>query len=179
MRDDDDRPDGGVMVAARPSSRAATLVGPVTFPETTTFSDRRMVSRLRAFVKVGRDGSARLSDDAFTAGLAAQKHLLRGLFTADGVVTNDSVELRSESAGLLADVQLVLLGFGVKSRRAGGALRVDPSTLHAFARHVQLLPGRKLDALAELIARSGPQAVESLDRFASLTPLGSASRCST
>ena len=139
---------------------------------TMTFSDRRMVSRLRAFVKVGRDGSARLSDDAFTAGLAAQKHLLRGLFTADGAVTADSVELRSESAGLLADVQLVLLGFGVKSRRAGGVLRVEPTTLHAFARHVQLLPGAKLDALAALVSRSGPQAGESLDRFASLTPLG-------
>ena len=164
---EDDRFDGGVGgvggVATMVSAPAA---------RTMTFSDRRMVSRLRAFVKVGRDGSARLSDDAFTAGLAAQKHLLRGLFTADGVVTADSVELRSESAGLLADVQLVLLGFGVKSRRAGGVLRVEPSTLHAFARHVQLLPGRKLDVLAELISRSGPQAGESLDRFASLTPLG-------
>ena len=35
----------------------------------------------------------RLSDDTFTAGLAAQKHLLRGLFTADGTVVGSSVVL--------------------------------------------------------------------------------------
>jgi ribonucleoside-diphosphate reductase alpha chain len=81
---------------------------------TLTFTNRRLISRLKAFVRT-EAGRRRLSDEAFTAGLAAQKHLLRALFTADAVVTNNTLELRSESLGLLQDVQLILLGFGVQS----------------------------------------------------------------
>jgi len=61
------------------------------------------------------NGQKRLSDDAFTAGLAAQKHLLRALFSADGQIARNSIELTSASQGLLQDVQLILLGFGVAS----------------------------------------------------------------
>jgi hypothetical protein len=48
-------------------------------------------------------------------GLAAQKHLLRAMFTADARLTHNSLELASDSRGLLEDVQLILLGFGVQS----------------------------------------------------------------
>jgi ribonucleotide reductase alpha subunit len=74
---------------------------------------RRLMSRLKAFIKCDGTGR-RLSDEAFTAGLAAQRHLLRGLFTADGIV-DDTLELTGPTAELLKDVQLILLGFGVKS----------------------------------------------------------------
>ncbi len=101
---------------------AEMIDGPAGEPEvsgdsntiTTTLTNRRLISRLRAFVKL-ENGQKRLSDDAFTAGLAAQKHLLRALFTADGRIHANSLELLSSSAGLLADVQLILLGFGVQS----------------------------------------------------------------
>ena len=85
-------------------------------PSTATLTNRRLISRLKAFVR-NEPGSThrRLSDEAFTAGLAAQKHFLRALFTADGVVAGDSFELVSASRGLLEDVQLILLGFGVQS----------------------------------------------------------------
>ncbi len=82
---------------------------------TAALTNRRLLSRLRAYVKHD-GGQCRLSDDAFTAGLAAQKHLLRALFTADGVVANGTLELINDSIGLLQDVQLVLLGFGVQSK---------------------------------------------------------------
>ncbi len=153
---------GGTMVATREVAA--------------TFTDRRMLSRLGAFIRTDRANGRtvqRLSDDAFTAGLAAQKHLLRGLFTADGLVTDRTITLPHVSAPLLADVQLLLLGFGVKSSRTADALEIDPSSLHHFARHVALLPGAKLDALADLIGRSPvQQAARQTDRFASLAPLG-------
>src|SRR5687767_8983410 len=81
---------------------------------TATFTNRRLLSRLSAFVRI-ENGLRRLSDEAFTAGLAAQKHVLRALFTADANVRKNTVELASESLGLLQDVQLILLGFGVQS----------------------------------------------------------------
>jgi ribonucleoside-diphosphate reductase alpha chain len=81
---------------------------------TATVTNRRILSRLKAFVRVV-DGVARLSDEAFTAGLAAQRHLLRSLCSADANVSNGTIELTSSSRGLLEDVQLLLLGFGVKS----------------------------------------------------------------
>jgi ribonucleoside-diphosphate reductase alpha chain len=83
-----------------------TLTAPVTH--------RRLISRMNAFIR-NETGQRRLSDEAFTAGLAAQKHLLRGLFTADAVVSSSGLELYNQSRGLLQDLQLILLGFGVQS----------------------------------------------------------------
>ena len=84
---------------------------------TTAVTNKRLLSRLRAFVRAepGPRHARRLADEAFTAGLAAQKHLLRALFTADAVFTHNTIELRSDSPGLLEDVQLLLLGFGIQS----------------------------------------------------------------
>ena len=150
-------------------------------PETETLvrsDDRRMLGRLGAFIKTPLAGGRRLSGDAFTAGLAAQKHLLRGLFTADGIVTNETVGLRSPRLGLLQDVQLLLLGFGVRAVVTGGdgdaVLRVDPRCLKLFARHVGLLPGDKLDALSTIVHQS-PESrdrCDNWDRIAGLHPVG-------
>jgi ribonucleoside-diphosphate reductase alpha chain len=79
----------------------------------TTLTNRRLLSRLRAFVR-SDNGARRLGDEAFTAGLAAQRHFLRGLFTADAQIRNNSLELHGHP-DLLEDVQLILLGFGIKS----------------------------------------------------------------
>jgi len=81
---------------------------------TATSTNRRLLSRLGAFLRV-EGGRARLGDDAFTAGLPAQRHMLRSLFTADAHITDDNAELPSASFGLLEDVQLLLLGFGIQS----------------------------------------------------------------
>lgn len=71
----------------------------------------------------------RLSDQIFNLTLGQQRYILQGLFTADGTVANYGgkshyVSLDSTSSQLLKDVQLLLLGFGIKSklysnRRAG------------------------------------------------------------
>ena len=52
--------------------------------------------------------------------LAAQRHLLRALFTADADISYGTLELRSDSLGLLQDVQLILLGFGIQTSRIDG-----------------------------------------------------------
>jgi ribonucleoside-diphosphate reductase alpha chain len=71
----------------------------------------------------------RISDQIFALPLGAQKYVLQGLFTSDGTVANygeksQYVALDSCSLLLLKDVQIMLLGFGIKSklyknRRAG------------------------------------------------------------
>jgi ribonucleoside-diphosphate reductase alpha chain len=90
---------------------------------TATLTNRRLISRLKAFCRA-EAGNARLSDEAFTAGLAAQRHLLRGLFSADATISNNTIELTSGNRGLLEDVQVILLGFGIKSEvfSVGGEL---------------------------------------------------------
>ncbi len=70
-----------------------------------------------------------LSNQMFNLSLGGQKYVLQGLFTADGTVANygeksQYVALDSTSLQLLKDVQMMLLGFGIKSkiymnRRAG------------------------------------------------------------
>ncbi|MDO8509098.1 MAG: LAGLIDADG family homing endonuclease [Nanoarchaeota archaeon] len=70
-----------------------------------------------------------ISEHIFNLPLGEQKYILQGLFTADGTVANygekaQYVSLDSTSLQLLKDVQILLLGFGIKSklyknRRAG------------------------------------------------------------
>ncbi|HEX4123814.1 MAG TPA: LAGLIDADG family homing endonuclease, partial [Tepidisphaeraceae bacterium] len=86
---------------------------------TASFTNRRLISRLRAYVR-NDSGRAGLSDEAFTAGLAAQKHLLRALFSADGSIDGGTLSLHSASQALLEDVQLILLGFGIQSALSSG-----------------------------------------------------------
>ncbi len=175
-----------------------------------TLTNRRLLSRLKAFLRFDA-GRRRLGDDVFTGGLAAQKHLLRAVHGGRAVV-NNTLQLTSDNKGLLEDLQLLLLGFGIQSgitddagsdgligdggaaatsggeplrsccpidrphtsslpwlrvaRRAcavgwpgpvrsrGDAesrrhgLRIDPGSLRSFAKHVGLLPGKKLEQLA-------------------------------
>jgi ribonucleoside-diphosphate reductase alpha chain len=143
---------------------------------TFTLANRRLISRLSAFVR-SEEGSRRLGDEAFTAGLAAQKHLLRALFTADAEIVNGTLELRSGSAAMLSDVQLLLLGFGVQSTRMnpregraaqagrldeeGGTLRVLTSSLRAFGKHIGLLPGKKAEQLAQAMEFAIGQSTDS------------------
>lgn len=70
-----------------------------------------------------------ISDKIFGLTLGEQRYVLQGLFTADGTVANygeksQYVALDSTSLRLVKDVQMMLLGFGIKSklyknRRAG------------------------------------------------------------
>ena len=181
---------------------------------TAILTNRRLLSRLKAFVRT-ENGMRRLSDEAFTAGLPAQRHMFRALFTADGVVANGSIELMSDSRTLLEDVQLILLGFGVQSildlqprsqnseRSEGGAfargglpdhrvgpmssesrpargnaairrhgLRIDSGSLRSFAKYLGLLPGRKLEQLAQAVSHSINAQSCNWDRVASFTLVG-------
>ncbi|MEM6312622.1 MAG: LAGLIDADG family homing endonuclease, partial [Planctomycetota bacterium] len=152
----------------------------------TGFADNRMLSRFGGFVKCDEDRRLHFSEEAFTAGLAAQKHLLRGLFTADATV-NESVELHGHGAALLGDIQTLLLGFGIKSTLLGGTaterrqvkanrapatgLRIDTGSLGRFVEHIGCLPGMKC---AELTAAAdhAHDADENWDSVDALESLG-------
>ena len=71
-----------------------------------------------------------ISEEMFALPLSAQRYIIQGLFTADGTVAyypkkgSYYVSLDSSSLQLLKDIQIMLLGFGIKSkiysdRRAG------------------------------------------------------------
>ncbi|MBU0957555.1 MAG: intein-containing adenosylcobalamin-dependent ribonucleoside-diphosphate reductase [Nanoarchaeota archaeon] len=77
-----------------------------------------------------------LSESIFGLNLGEQKYVLQGLFTADGTVANygeksQYISLDSTSLRLLKDVQILLSGFGIKSkiyknRRAGKEVSLLP-----------------------------------------------------
>ena len=78
---------------------------------TASFTNRRLLSRLRlcrARQRPAADCRMRRSP----RGWRPQKHLLRALFTADGVVDGGAGDSTGERR-LLDDVQLILIGFGV------------------------------------------------------------------
>ncbi len=157
---------------------------------TATLTNRRLLSRLKAFVRF-EDDLPRLSDEAFTAGLAAQRHLLRALFTADASIDNNTLVLENNSLGLLQDVQLLLVGFGIQSSltqlpSSRGALpsspdahprhglRIGTGSLRSFGKYIALLPGQKLEQLATAISHAiaNPQFAPNHDRVASVKHVG-------
>ena len=199
--------DGPAAIGDRPRPAGNTL--------TATLTNRRLLSRLKRS-SAPTPARRRLGDEAFTAGLAAQKHLLRALFTADGDVADGTLELaiaqpaacsktcssscsasasspRSSSATQGAATHETTERREASSSHSGGlarttgrhstclacaptaeaaldggptagparaatqnsrrhGLRIDPGSLRSFGKHVGLLPGRKLEQLADAIS---------------------------
>ncbi|MCA9560006.1 MAG: hypothetical protein KC583_15770, partial [Myxococcales bacterium] len=147
----------------------------------------------------------RLHDAAFALDAASQAAILRGLFTADGTVArygekSHYVGLDSTSETLLSQVQLMLLGFGIKAkiyrdRRVLGqttallpdgkggraeypvrqihSLRISRSSRAVFEERIGFLPGSaKVEALAQLNREVATYADAFTDRVESLTLVG-------
>jgi ribonucleoside-diphosphate reductase alpha chain len=153
------------------------------------------------------EGSAdkRLTDEVFHLDRASQAAILRGLFTTDGTVADygsksQYVGLDSTSRELLGQVQLLLLGFGIKAkiyenRHALGqtsamlpdghgghaeypvkqihSLRISRQSRVTFEREIGFVPGsHKVEQLVKLNRNTGVYADRLVDRVASLTPMG-------
>ena len=99
-------------------------------------SNNQLISRISPFIDPTLSHERYISDAVFELSLNQQRYVLQGLFTADGTVANygeksQYVSLDSTSLQLLKDVQLLLLGFGIKSkiyknRRAGKGTALLP-----------------------------------------------------
>jgi ribonucleoside-diphosphate reductase alpha chain len=165
-----------------------------------------VVEKLGAFAVLDRGShEKRLTDLAFTLDRQTVAALLRGLFTADGTVANygsksQYVALDSTSLDLLRQVQVLLLGFGVKAKiyenrraigqatatlpdgRGGSAeypvrqmhsLRISRASRVVFEREIGFSPASpKRERLRELNAGVVASADRMTDRVASLTPDG-------
>jgi len=152
-------------------------------------------------------GSAgkRFTDAVFSLDRRSLAAMLRGLFTTDGTVANygsksQYVALDSTSRELLRQVQLLLLGFGIKSKvyenrrvlgqdtamlpdGAGGtreypvqqvhSLRISRASRVRFEKEIGFIAASvKCRRLAELNRKVGTYREPLQDRVASLTPCG-------
>jgi len=165
-----------------------------------------VLSKVREFsVLDAKSAGKRFTDRVFALDRPSQAAILRGLFTTEGTVANygeksQYVGLDSTSLELLEQVQLLLLGFGIKAklyenRRAldrtvaslpdgkGGqreypvqqihSLRISRSSRVVFEEEIGFLPGSdKRERLAELNREVSAYADPLVDRVASLTPCG-------
>ncbi len=182
----------GVRVAERPTG-VAVATGARTVQEV-----------LRRFAVLDEGSSAkRFTEEVFRLDRQSVAALLRGLFTADGTVANygrksQYISLESTSCELLKQVQLLLLGFGIKSKlyenrrltdRAllpdgrGGvkeyrvqplySLRISRSSRVRFEREIGFLPeSPKAAALRELNATVAAYEDPLVDQVVSLDLLG-------
>ncbi|HEX4611848.1 MAG TPA: LAGLIDADG family homing endonuclease [Urbifossiella sp.] len=170
----------------------------VTQPQTTVrvgTGSRCVVDRLKRLA-VLNEGShhKRFTDDVFRLDRASLAGVLRGLFTADGTIANygaksQYISLDSTSLDLLRQVQILLLGFGVKAklyrnRRVAGtttamlpdgkggvkeypvvqvhSLRISRSSRVAFEQEIGFVPG---SPKAEQLARLNRSVTTYADRF--------------
>ena len=82
----------------------------------------RIIEKLREYAVLDAGSAAKsLTDRVFALDRPSQAAVLRGLFTTDGTVANygnksQYVALDSVSLELLRQVQLLLLGFGIKAK---------------------------------------------------------------
>ncbi len=146
-----------------------------------------------------------LTDAVFELDRDAQASILQALFTTDGTVANygdksQYVSLDSTSRSLLGQVQLLLLGFGIKAKiyenrrplanttallpdGAGGLKECDVKQMHSlriskasrvvFEQEIGFLPeSPKAQQLADLNRRVSAYADPMYDQVASLTPCG-------
>jgi ribonucleoside-diphosphate reductase alpha chain len=146
-------------------------------------SNKRIVDKFSKFLDLTKYSHEKIiSDEILELSLGEQKYVLQGLFTADGTVANygeksQYISLDSTSLELLKGVQLMLLGFGIKSklylnRRAGKdkallpdgkgglkeyvvkemhSLRISRSSRHLFEQLIGFMPeSDKARKLAEM-----------------------------
>lgn len=166
----------------------------------------QVVEVASAYAILNKGSAAKLfRDDVFSLNRESQAALLRGLFTSDGTVANygeksQYVSLDSTSLELVAQVQMMLLGFGIKSklyrnRRALGtstalfpngkggvqeypvqqmhSLRISRSSRVIFEREVGFVVNSpKAAALSQLNQSVATYAERFFDRVVSLTPCG-------
>ena len=165
-----------------------------------------MIDRLTKYAVLDAGSENKLfKDEIFALDRSSQAAILRGLFTTDGTVANygeksQYVALDSTSRELLSQVQLLLLGFGIKAklyenRRVLGtetallpdgkggsraypvrqmhSLRISRQSRVLFASEIGFLPeSRKARQLADLNQGVGTYREAMSDRVASLTPCG-------
>ncbi|MFO0841272.1 MAG: LAGLIDADG family homing endonuclease [Gemmataceae bacterium] len=158
-------------------------------------SSRVVVDVVKQFAALN-EGSAKkqFRDEAFLLDRASLAAVLRGLFTADGTVANygeksQYVALDSTSPTLLKQVQVLLLGFGIKAklytnRRVAGntvsllpdgtgllreypvqqmhSLRISRTSRVAFEREIGFIPG---SPKAEQLARLNREVTAYADRL--------------
>ncbi len=169
-------------------------------------SARCVIDEAKRFAVLDRGSAEKsLTDATFGLDQASVSALLRGLFTADGTVANygaksQYVALDSTSLRLLEQVQLLLLGFGIKAkiyrdRRVMGrtmallpdgkggrreypveqvhSLRISRASRVLFEREVGFLPdSAKTRALSDLNAEVGTYSERLEDRVESMEFLG-------
>ncbi len=170
-----------------------------------TITNTTVLERFGDYVKLSQLAHEKsISDALFALPLSAQRYVLQGLFTADGTVANygeksQYISLDSTSLQLLKDVQILLLGFGIKSklyqnRRAGKtisllpdgkggvkeypvremhSLRISRSSRIIFEKYIGFMPespkAAKLHALNETVSAYRDLPI---DAIVSLTPEG-------
>lgn len=168
-------------------------------------SNHAVVETMKRYAILDRGSEHKqFTDEVFTLDAASQSALLRGLFTADGTVANyreksQYVSLDSTSLTLLRQVQLLLLGFGVKAKlyqnRRGSArssclpdgrggmriypvqqmhsLRISRSSRGRFEETIGFCAGSvKNDTLFQLNQTVDTYADRFTDEFESLTFIG-------
>ncbi len=132
----------------------------------------------------GGNANRHFTDAIYALDRGSIAAVLRALFTADGTVADfldaaPYVSLDSSSSKLLAQVQHLLLSFGVKATVYQNPLRthslkIAPSCQEAFHRAIGFNDGtHKAHALAKLAAPP-PCAQTLVDEFESLEPIGDA-----
>jgi ribonucleoside-diphosphate reductase alpha chain len=135
-----------------------------------TITNTRLMDEISEFVDLNlASHQKRISDKIFSLSLSEQKYILQGLFTSDGTVANygeksQYISLDSTSLGLLKDTQILLLGFGIKSkvypnRRAGKEKALLPDGTGG----VKEYPVKEMHSLR--ISRSGRIKFEKLIGF--------------
>lgn len=151
-------------------------------------ANKQLLQEFKQFIERKEFYQRNISELIFELSLSEQKYFLQGLFTANGVISEKNeksqhVSLKSTSLKLLKNVQILLLGFGIKSklyknRKIGKnkrvhSLRISKNNLLKFEKLIGFLEGSKKAKTLELLNKNvSPQEDLPIDIVESLDYLG-------
>jgi DNA replicative helicase MCM subunit Mcm2 (Cdc46/Mcm family) len=147
----------GLIPGIRRTKPTQTMIGPRQVNSRQSLTEivvhsQNVASNLR-FLK-----TKRVPELIFASGNKVTAHFLRWLFEADGCVFSKgrgrrAIQLKSSSPGLLSDVQLLLLRFGVPSRINGNNLAIRSRRgILAFGKNIGFVSSKKKSLLTKLVA---------------------------
>ena len=99
--------------------------------------DRKLLKQLSALLTLNHGAAAQLNNSALNLNTRGLGDLISAIFDASADIEKDKIVLKSKRAALLTQVQVLLLGFGIKGKLRGSRLELRQNNSYLFSRTIR------------------------------------------
>lgn len=99
--------------------------------------DRKLLKQLSALLTLNHGAAAQLNNSALNLNTRGLGDLISAVFDASADIEKDKIVLKSKRAALLTQVQVLMLGFGIKAKVRGSRLELRQNNSYLFSRTIR------------------------------------------